>query len=475
MATTERPGATASQALSMRRGDRQPRTLPVMAERRPWRVLTLPEARLPGVTVIGVALGAGLALAGFGAAADLAWAATALAGLAPALREMYHTLRERRPGVDVVAVLAIAGALALGETLAAAVIGVMLATGQALEQYAAGRAERELTGLLARAPRLARRVAGDTVEVVPVDAVAPGDLLLVAAGDTVPVDGTVVDDEALLDEAALTGESRLVERSAGQRVASGAVNAGSPFRLRALATARESTYAGIVRLVEAARASRSPMTRLADRYAGLFVPVVLGTAGAAWAWSGDPVRALAVLVVATPCPLILAAPIAIVGGISRAAGRGVVIKGGGALETLARVRVVFFDKTGTLTAGSPRLERVLTPWGNVEEAEALRLAASLAQASGHLVSEALVRAAAARGLALELPEALHEEPGMGLEGVVGGRRLRLGRLPWACAREPSPEAPPAAAARAALRRFSDVPRHRWAARRRLRARGPGPP
>jgi len=411
-----------------------------MRRRRLTRLLALRELRLPGAALGGTALGGALFLAGHGLLADAAWAATALAGLVPALREMAATIRARRPGVDVVAVLAIAGALALGETLAAAVIGVMLATGQALETYAGGRAERELTGLLARAPRLARRIAGDAVEVVPAEAILPGDLLLVATGDTVPVDGAVISGQALLDESALTGESRLVERRTGERVASGAVNAGSPFRLRAVATAAESTYAGVIRLVEAARASRSPMTRLADRYAGLFVPVVLVTAGAAWAWSGDPVRGLAVLVVATPCPLILAAPIAIVAGISRAAGRGVVIKGGGALETLARVRVVFFDKTGTLTAGMPRLERVLAAWGGIDENEALRVAASLAQASGHIMSEALVRAAAERGLPLSLPGETREQPGMGLEGTVEGRRVRLGRLPWACAGEPSPGA-----------------------------------
>jgi heavy metal translocating P-type ATPase len=408
------------------------------------RAPLLRTARLPlaltAVTVAGLAL----FLAGERTAADVAWAAVSLIGLRPALMEMVAAVRARRPGVDVVAVIAVAGALALGETAAAALVGVMLVTGRALEQFAAGRAERELSSLLARAPREARRIAGGTVESVPVEAVARGDRLLVATGDTVPVDGTVVSGTAVLDESALTGESRLIERGAGERVASGAVNAGAPFEVRALATAAESTYTGIIRLVEAARSSRSPMVRLADRYAGLFVPVVLATAGAAWLVSGDPVRGLAVLVVATPCPLILAAPIAIVSGISRAAGRGVVIKGGGALETLARAEVVFFDKTGTLTAGVPRVERVLTAWEAASDApgevEALRLAASLAQASGHVISEALVRSARQRGLELMLPGAVQESPGMGLEGTVDGYRLRLGRLPWACEEAPSPAA-----------------------------------
>lgn len=168
-----------------------------------------------------------------------------------------------------------------------------------------------------------------------------------------PVDGTVVGTSAVLDESALTGEPSPVERQPGEQVLSGALNVGPPFDMRATTTAAESTYAGIIRLVQEAQASKAPFVRLADRFAAAFVPLTLLLASSAWISSGDPVRAVAVLVVATPCPLILAAPIAIVAGVSRAAQRGIIIKDGRALESLGKAKVLLFDKTGTLTAGRP--------------------------------------------------------------------------------------------------------------------------
>ena len=255
--------------------------------------------------------------------------------------------------------------------------------------------------------------------------VRPGDRLMVRAGEIVPVDGVVTAGTAVLDEAALTGEALPVRRPSGDRARSGTVNAGDPFDLVATASAEESTYAGIVRLVQAAQAEKAPFVRLADRYALLFVPLTLLVAGVAWLASGDPVRALAVLVVATPCPLILAAPVAIVAGISRAARQGILVKGGGALETLARGRVLLFDKTGTLTTGQARLGASETD-GSVTAEEVLRLAASLDQVSQHVIAEALVTAARERGLPLAVPTDVREEPGSGIEGVVEGRRVALG-------------------------------------------------
>jgi P-type E1-E2 ATPase len=211
---------------------------------------------------------------------------------------------------------------------------------------------------------------------VPVDDVVTGDRLVVGAGEIVPVDGRLF-SSAVLDESALTGESRPAERMAGEDVRSGVVNAGQPIDLVATATAAESTYAGVVRLVEQAQASSAPFVRAADRFAVLFVPLTIVLAGGAWALSSDPVRAVAVLVVATPCPLLLAAPIAIMSGLSRAAHIGVVVKGGGALERLAAGRVMLFDKTGTLTQGRPGLAGVVTADDRMEADELLRLAASL--------------------------------------------------------------------------------------------------
>jgi heavy metal translocating P-type ATPase len=308
-------------------------------------------------------------------------------------------------------------------------ITVMLASGQLLEARAAARARRELSLLVERAPRTARRVVEGGVVEVPVDEVAVGDLLLVGTGEIVPVDGRLR-STAVLDESALTGEPLPVERLAGDDVRSGVVNAGKAVHLAATALAAESTYAGVVRLVEQAQASSAPFVRAADRFAILFVPLTLLLAGASWALSGDAVRAVAVLVVATPCPLLLAAPIAIMSGLSRAAHIGVVIKGGSALERLAGGDIMLFDKTGTLTQGHPVLADVLTAGDQMDADEVLRLAASLDQVSAHVLASAIVTGGTRRGLALEMPEDVHEVHGYGLEGTVGDHRVKLGKASW---------------------------------------------
>src|SRR5690606_38016265 len=263
---------------------------------------------------------------------------------------------------------------------------------------------------------------------VPVDEVMPGERLLVGSGEIVPVHGRLL-GPAVFDESALTGEPLPVERRPADDVRSGVVNAGSPDDLIATATAEESTYAGVIRLVRQAQAESAPFVRLADRFATVFVPLTLLLAGGAWAWAGDPVRAVAVLVVATPCPLLLAAPIAIISGLSRAARIGGVVKGGSALERLANGRTLLFDKTGTLTRGRPVLTDVVTA-ERFDSDEVLRLAASLDQASAHVLAASIVTAARERGLSLSLPEKIEEHHGYGVEGTVAGRRSRLGRASW---------------------------------------------
>jgi P-type E1-E2 ATPase len=245
-------------------------------------------------------------------------------------------LWRRDVGVDAIALVAIASALALGQYLAGAVIAVMLAGGNALEEYATGRAGRELTQLLERVPRIAHRRNGPGIEEVPVDDVRPGDVLVVRAGEVVSVDGVVASRVAVLDESTLTGEPLPVRRPIGSEVRSGSANAGGPFDLRAARSAEASAYAGIVRLVSHAQTDRAPFVRAADRYAAVFLPVAVGVAALAWAVSGDSLRFLAVMVVATPCPLILAAPIAFVAGVSRAARRGVIVKGATRSSSSAR-------------------------------------------------------------------------------------------------------------------------------------------
>ncbi|HYQ92743.1 MAG TPA: heavy metal translocating P-type ATPase, partial [Candidatus Competibacteraceae bacterium] len=400
------------------------------------------------LAAVGLAAGGGARLAGANEVADIAWLAAIVLVLGSLLVAIIQDLRRGKTGVDIVAVLAMAGALLLREYLAGAVIALMFASGRALEEYAEARARRELSALLERAPRFAHRYEHGTLIEVPVETVQPGDQLLVKSGEIVPVDGLVVTPSAVLDESALTGESLPVERRTGEQVRSGTVNAGGPFDLHALLTAAKSTYAGVIRLVEAAQTSKAPFVRLADRYALLFVPLTLLLAGLAWVLSAEPIRALAVLVVATPCPLILAAPVAIVSGISQAARRGILIKGGGALETLARARVLLFDKTGTLTTGMARLTAIET-CGAFDSATLLRLAASLDQMSQHVFALAIVAAAREQQLTLAIPSAVEEQAGLGLKGVVAGHQVMLGSFTWV-----SGGAPPSPWAHRLLKRMA---------------------
>ncbi|MEU6242068.1 heavy metal translocating P-type ATPase [Streptomyces sp. NPDC047024] len=358
--------------------------------------------------------------------ADLLWALGTVAAIVPAVGWVLAALHRGHAGVDLIAVLALGGTLTVGEYLAGALIALMLATGRTLEAAARRRATRDLRALSEHAPSSARRRTADGVSGIPVGEVAPGDLLVVGPGEVVPVDGRVEGTAADLDESVLTGESLQVRRTAGEGVRSGAVNAGAAFALRATASARDSAYAGIVRLARDAGAERAPVVRLADRFAAWFLPLTLVVAGLAWLLSGSAVRAVAVLVVATPCPLLLAAPVAVVSGISRASRRGVVVRDGGALENLGRARTLLLDKTGTLTGGRPRVLDVVAAPGR-RSAEVLRLAASVDQYSPHVLAGTIVAAARERGLALSVPSGVTEEPGRGAAGVVDGRAVSVGR------------------------------------------------
>ncbi len=382
------------------------------------------------VLIVSSLLLAGGAVAWWTSAPDAAtalWVAGTILGLILALAATLDAARHRRPTVDVIAVLALAGSLAVDEPLAGAIVTLMLATGQVLEARADARARRELGLLTARAPGTARRVTDAGILEVPVDDVGVGERLLVRAGEVVPVDGRLV-SAATFDESALTGEPAPVSRDAGDDVRSGVVNAGPPVEIVTTTAAADSTYAALVRLVEEAQARSAPFVRSADRWAVVFVPVTLVLAGVAWWVAGDPVRAVAVLVVATPCPLLLAAPIALVSGLSRAARMGVVIKGGGALERLAAATVMVVDKTGTLTRGRPEVADIVTAGGDADEP--LRLAASLDQMSAHVLAGPIVAAALARGLALERAGEVEEIHGQGVVGTVAGRRVRVGRAGW---------------------------------------------
>ena len=393
---------------------------------------------------VAVALVAGV-VASIAGADDIAVAVWTVASGVVAIELVVVTvarLREGRVAVDVVALVALLGAIAMGEALAGAILALMVASGDALEQYAHRRAKRSLSELLSLAPKVGHRLVDGAFETVPVDEIAPGQVLLVKPGEVVPVDGSVL-EPAVLDESVLTGEAQSVQREVGEWARSGSLNAGGAFRMSASASAEESSYAGIVRLVRSAGVGRAPFVRLADRYAVLFVPAVFLIAGGTWLVTGETTRVLAVLVVATPCPLVLAAPVAVVSGIACAARNGVVVKDGAALEAMGQTRTVLLDKTGTLTAGRAYVVAVVTSPGG-DAGEVLALAASVEQASPHVLAAMLVREARDRGLELVEPTTVVEQPGSGVGGTVRGRHVWVGalsavaeeaRAPWLVAGE----------------------------------------
>ncbi|MBO0922115.1 cadmium-translocating P-type ATPase [Cellulomonas sp. zg-ZUI222] len=344
-------------------------------------------------------------------------------------RGMVADLRAGNHGVDLLAVTAIASTVAVGEYWAALVVCLMLSGGEALEDYAAGRARRELTGLLQNAPRTAHLLGPDGEPTdVPVGDVVVGDRVLVRPFEVVPVDGVLESDDAILDESSLTGESLPVEHVRGDGLLSGAINGGDAIELRATAAAADSQYQRIVALVREAQDSKAPFVRLADRVAVPFTLFAFAVAVTAWLVSGDPVRIAEVLVVATPCPLIIAAPVAFMAGMSRSARAGIIVKSSGTLEQLARARTAAFDKTGTLTHGQPRVTHVDAE--GLAPQDLLLLAAAVEQYSSHPLAEAVVERARGTGRTLPPAQDVVEVPAHGVRGTVDGRVVVVGKAGW---------------------------------------------
>ena len=373
----------------------------------------------------------GLALWAFDAPAAVQWLFSGY-GLVIALIEFVGMLRRLRRGglgIDLLAIIAIVATILVGEYVATLLIGLMLTGGAALEDFAAGRAARELDALLKRAPQIAHRLDPDSGETtdVPATEVRVGDLLLVRPSEIVPVDGDLHSDSAAFDESSLTGESLPVERAAGDGVLSGSINGQTAARIVATATAANSQYQRIIALVHEASTSKAPVVRLADRYAIPFTAGSLALAGLAWALSGDPVRFAEVLVVATPCPLLLAAPVAFMGGMSRAARNGIIVKGAGVLEALSRAKTVVFDKTGTLTYGTPAITEVRPEVGFTAD-ELLTLAASAEQYSSHVLAASVIVTAHERGLELQVADSASEAATFGVEARFGAGTVRVGKL-----------------------------------------------
>ncbi|HLA90625.1 MAG TPA: heavy metal translocating P-type ATPase [Gemmatimonadaceae bacterium] len=401
-------------------------------------MLASPAARLPLAATSALAAGALVALEQPAWAHWFWFAALVLTGLPVAWRTFRGILRGHF-AADVVAMLAIVTAIALRQPIAGLVIVIMQTGGEMLERYAEGRASEAVRELEAAAPRLAHRARGDATEDVAAEAVVIGDILLVRPGEMVPCDGILIEGNSHVEVARLTGEPSPQHVIEGSIVRSGAVNVESAFRLRVTAPSRESLYAKIVELVRTAQAEKSPIQRLADRYAVWFTPVTLAACGIAWLAAGDPLRVLAVLVVATPCPLILATPVAIVGGINRAARHQIVVRTGGALEQIGAVDAAVFDKTGTLTIGYPEVSHVL-PLAPFDERTLLALAAAVEHHSGHLLAITTVDAAESLGIAVPAAQSVVETPGNGVTGTAAGRRVSVGTLSYVAAQQPTASA-----------------------------------
>lgn len=340
--------------------------------------------------------------------------------------QMVRSIARGDFGLDLLAVTAIVATVAVGDHWAALIVVLMLTGGEALEDYANARSRREVSALLERAPRVGLRMGTDgEFTAVPISELVIGDLVMVRPGEVVGVDGVLEGDAAWFDESSITGESLPVRRVAGDQVLSGSICQNAAAVIRATAPASESMYQRIIDLVQQAAESRSPIVRLADRYAMPFTLFSLALAGAAWWWSGDPVRFAQVLVVATPCPLLIAAPVAFLAGMGRSASIGVVVKSGSVMETLARVRTVAIDKTGTITHGHPVVESV-EPLDGVSPDELLAIAAAAEQYSTHVLAHSIVNAAREAELPLPTISDAEEATAAGMTARIAGRLTAVG-------------------------------------------------
>ena len=390
-------------------------------------ILMNPDFLIPAFITVGLFVGGILYGFKLRYPASMVWFATLVIGSLPLVYRILKVLKKGKVGVDAIAIAAIFASFWADEYLAGVVILLMLSTGEALEAFAQAKAKSELTHLMNKAPSVAHRKRPGSLEDIKVDEVVIGDILVVKPGEVVPVDGIVVSGISNLDEAVITGESLPVEKKPGSQVYSGAVNQDKPLEIRSIKTSAESKYQIIVQLVREAQNAQSPTVRLADRYALFFNIVTFGAAAIAWLISHDPTRVLSVLVVASPCPLILAAPIAIISGISKAASRGIVIKNGTALEKLGEVKGLLFDKTGTLTIGVPEVVKISSE-SNLSETEILRLAVSADQLSVHIFARSLVQYGQKQNLELEYPEKFEEQFGRGVTALLGGKTYYFGKL-----------------------------------------------
>jgi len=383
---------------------------------------------IPFISFVGLFTGLILHWVGHEQYDDLVWKITLIIGTLPLLYRMIKDIARGHFGVDLIAIVAIITSFVLQQYLAGTVIVLMLSGGEALEDYALRRARKELSSLISNAPSIAHISRNGKILDIKASEVKINDVIIIKPGEAVPVDGIVTSGQTEMDESALTGESVPVEKKIGSLVLSGSINKENVLEVKAVRLASESKYEQIIRLIKEAEESRAPVVRLADRYSLWFTAITFIVAAFAWFVSHDPIRLLAVLVVATPCPLILATPIAMISGISKAASRGIIIKNGGALETLAEVKAFIFDKTGTLTLGMPEVIDIQTH-ENSNAKDVLSVSASLDQLSTHILARSLVEYAHRQNdIVLHFPENFKESFGQGVSGLIEGKQYYFGRL-----------------------------------------------
>ncbi len=385
------------------------------------------EYKQLGFVLISLIIGIGLDLGGQDKWAHVVLGASATINLLPLLWGMYGDLRDGKYGVDILAATAIIGSVLLKEYWAGMVIVLMLTGGEALEDYAEKRAKKELSSLLNNKPKKTTVIRGKNTLEIKVSEVVVGDRVIVAPGEVVPVDGTIIEGNSSFDESSLTGESLPVIKNTGEYVMSGSVNMEGAITITALHTAADSQYEQIIKLVKSAAVDQAPFVRLADRYSIPFTLLSFLIAGSVWLVTGDPVRFLEVLVVATPCPLLLGAPIALISGMSRAAKHGIIVKTGSAMERLAEVQTVALDKTGTLTMGTPVVGTVKT-FNDFSKQDVLSYAAAIEQSSNHILARAIVVAAEQEGIKINPAKQVQEKSGHGLSGRLQGKSILVGRL-----------------------------------------------
>ncbi len=387
--------------------------------------LRLRQAIIPVAALVAILLGLAFRIASDLPGAHRAWMAGLIITGLPVVFRTFRGMLRGQFAADLVATLAIIAAVVLATPLPGLIVVLMQTGGEALERYAEGRASQAVRALEDAAPRLAHRISGGVEEEVKVASIVVGDLVMVRPGEIIPCDGIVTTGQSHLDTATLTGEPLPRVAEVGTALMSGMANLDGPLVFRVTAPASESQYARIVELVRHAQASKAPMQRLADRYAVWFTPFTLAVCAVTWALSGDAQRVLAVLVVATPCPLILAVPVAVIGGINRAARRQVIFRSGAALEELGGVTVAVFDKTGTLTLGRPEMTAI-EPAPPFAHSDVLRLAGAVEATSGHRLARSVATAARLAGDELPIPIDVVEVSGRGIEGTVDGRRVLVG-------------------------------------------------